>query len=705
MRTKTSLFKLLRYFSLTSLLTFVIVMALLWQLYHQIIAPELIGLGERQELVPLIQITEQIERHLLVGTVAILAFLYAVLFLIVRHADTIVRRQHIERKRAEEALRESQQQLEVSYQREQERRQLSETLREVSKIVSSSLEQQKVVDIILAQLEQVITYHRATVSFLEGDILTLAAGQDKMGGEIKPYSFIANKYPLNAEVLTNKRPVLVPDVTRDERWQPTSFMQEIRSFICAPLLVQDQPIGILAVGRLDHIPYTDEDAQTVFAFATQVAIAMRNAQLHAEAQERNRRLALLHEISLAINSTLDLPILLTAACQKLVENFYADHSEVLFFDDTYTYGEVIAEFPSRSAVGICIPLEGYAAIEKVIATAQPLVIDDAQRDPSLEKVWEVMRSLDIQSILIMPLIIKGRVIGSFSLDINTPQRQFEPSEIELVQTIATQLAMVIDNARLIEKERTRIEQEIETARQIQSSLLPPDVPDIPGLDIAGFSEPARQVGGDFYNYFVFDHNHLGIAVGDVSGKGMRAALMMTLSFGLLTTEVRRTITPADLITILNTELRPHTQHNKMNTALGYLTLIPSNGAAADQWDLYAANAGLIAPLVRRRDGTVEWLDVAGLPLGAVEETEYTQLHDTLFPGDLVLLSSDGIVEARNTSGEIYSFDRLATCVATAPCQNAKTIQECILDDVRAFVGEAETHDDLTMIVVMVKKSL
>jgi len=265
-----------------------------------------------------------------------------------------------------------------------------------------------------------------------------------------------------------------------------------------PLLVQDQPIGILAVGKLGDTPYTDEDTQTVFAFATQVAIAMRNAQLHAATEEHNRRLALLHEISLALNSTVELPVLLTAACQKLVENCQVDHSGVFLFDDTMKYGEVMAEFPSQQTVGMRISLDGYAAAEIVITTAQPLAIYAAQHDHTLAKIRDMIRTLHIQSTLIVPLLIKGRVIGSFTLDMTSAQRHFESSEIELMQTIATQLAMVIDNTRLIERERTHIEQEFTTARQIQSSLLPTDVPDVPGLDIAGFSEPARQVGGDFY---------------------------------------------------------------------------------------------------------------------------------------------------------------------------------------------------------------
>ncbi|PIE34621.1 hypothetical protein CSA56_07185 [candidate division KSB3 bacterium] len=439
-----------------------------------------------------------------------------------------------ERKLAEEALRKSQRQLEHLLERETKRRHLSETLRKVAKIVSSSLEQEGVVDLILGQLEHVITYHRATVSILEGAQFRLIAGRDKMGGEIDSYSFPADKYPVNAQVLIQRQPVLIPDVTDDDRWHTTQTMHGIRSFISAPLLVQDYPIGTLAVGRVDELLYTEEDAQTVFAFATQVAIAIKNAQLHEEL-------------------------------------------------------------------------------------------------------------------------------------------------------------------------RNRMRQELYMAQQIQKSLLAFELPKISGLDIAGYSKPAREVGGDFYNFSVFDENCLGFAVGDVTGKGMQAALMMSLSFGLLATEARHAITPASLMTTMNQELLSHTQQShKMNTAVGYVTLDRTGSAVNGQWHLRAANAGLIAPLIRRKNGEIEWLDVSGLPLGTVEGLEYNDLEQHVSSGDFILLTSDGIVEAMNDSGEMYGFDRLMESVASADCCNAKSMMNRVLDNINRFVDNAEVHDDLTMVVVGVQ---
>lgn len=214
--------------------------------------------------------------------------------LCIRNLNRNLRKQLAELEHAKTALDQSQQQLKEAYAREHERRLLSDTLREVAKIVSSSLEHEKVLDLILSQLEQVVVYHRVSVTLISGNQLVLVGGRNTVGSEVPSYSMPIDQYPLNAAVLAERQPVLLADVTQDDRWRSTSTTDPTRSFINAPLLVQGRPIGLLGVGRNDDIPYNEEDVQTVFAFAMQVAIALENARLVEDIRHANEELAKLN---------------------------------------------------------------------------------------------------------------------------------------------------------------------------------------------------------------------------------------------------------------------------------------------------------------------------------------------------------------------------------------------------------------------------
>ncbi|MBN1873056.1 MAG: GAF domain-containing protein [Anaerolineae bacterium] len=339
--------------------------------------------------------------------------------------------------------------LAAAYAREQRQRQLSDALRMLSQIVSSTLELEKVLKVILTQLEPVVAYHRALVLLLAEGKLTMVAGRDTDAYAIEPFTIPATHYLLNAIVLDTKLPILVPDVTQEDRWETSNAMADIQSFINAPLLVQGQPIGLLAVGKRSGKAYTSEDTEAVFSFATQVAIAVRNAQLYTEIHEHTQRLTLLHEVSTALNSSLNLTDILTAGCKELVKHFpNCDHSAILRYEAHEVLGKVVAEYPTRGAVGMCIQLKGSGYSDYVTQNYKPLAIYDAQHDPRTELAWKGLRVAGIRSSLVVPLLVKGHFIGTVSLDTLNDMHTFETTEIELAQTVATQIATAIENAEL-----------------------------------------------------------------------------------------------------------------------------------------------------------------------------------------------------------------------------------------------------------------
>ena len=212
--------------------------------------------------------------------------------------------------------------------------------------------------------------------------------------------------------------------------------------------------------------------------------------------------------------------------------------------------------------------------------------------------------------------------------------------------------------------------------------------------------PSQEVGGDFYHYLKFDDKRVGIAVGDVSGKGVSAALFMAVSVSTLQAKSPHHLRAPELLAEMNNLL--HVQmKGRMNTALLY-TMIqkqPTGGLTFS-----ASNAGLISPLLRRRgQNCCQYVDVVGLPLGVMENVKYRAYHLELYPGDLILLCSDGVVEAMNASGEIFGFDRLEQFMAG--CDNvpaAARVVELLRQEITTFAGNAEQHDDITMVVVRVE---
>lgn len=248
-----------------------------------------------------------------------------------------------------------------------------------------------------------------------------------------------------------------------------------------------------------------------------------------------------------------------------------------------------------------------------------------------------------------------------------------------------------------EQLNARLSDELITARRIQQGLLPPASPGWPAPDLACWSEAAREVGGDFYAYTRRADGRLGFAVGDVSGKGMPAALLMSTSLALLRTAVDSADSPDALLGQLDRALTTTTRATRQNCALCCVELHQSVATIA--------NAGGIAPLIRRADGSTCWVEVGGLPLGTgLNLLGYRACQVELHPGDLLLLVSDGIVEAMREDGEIFGFERFERAAAACDAPSAFVAIALLREAVAEFIGPAETHDDMTIVVLRIPYS-
>ena len=243
----------------------------------------------------------------------------------------------------------------------------------------------------------------------------------------------------------------------------------VHSLLLVPLLSRDRVIGLMA---LDHVEvgmrFGQAQINLAMTVGSQVAAAIESARLFQQLEMRAKRLALLNQVSMALASTLNLDEILRATVRGLATVFGVAQCGVVIFNEDRSTGQLMAEFPERTSTStLTIPLQGNQSIERIMATRQPMSIEDAQHDPLLSSVWDVMRQRKVESILIVPLLLRGEVVGTIGLDATSERRVFTSEEMELAQTIANQTSVAMENARLYQQ---TIEGKAETETILQGTF-------------------------------------------------------------------------------------------------------------------------------------------------------------------------------------------------------------------------------------------
>ncbi|MDQ3862161.1 MAG: SpoIIE family protein phosphatase, partial [Actinomycetota bacterium] len=243
-----------------------------------------------------------------------------------------------------------------------------------------------------------------------------------------------------------------------------------------------------------------------------------------------------------------------------------------------------------------------------------------------------------------------------------------------------------------ERERERVEQELLVARRIQQASLPKEVPTLEGWQIFPLYQPAREVGGDFYDFHFLSEGKLGLAVGDATGKGVPAALVMSTTCGMLRLAAQNYSSPGEMLRRVNEALFPYIPPNMFVTCF-YCILDPERGS------LRYANAGHDLPYLRRRGGDCQELRARGMPLGLMPGMDYEQKEIVLDAGEAALLYSDGLVEAHDPEGEMFGFPRLQELLAEHRDEE-RSLEEALLEELSSFVGEGwEQEDDITLLTL------
>jgi sigma-B regulation protein RsbU (phosphoserine phosphatase) len=483
--------------------------------------------------------------------------------------------------------------------------------------------------------------------------------------------------------------VFVPDVSQDPRY--ISIFPGVVSELAIPLVHQDRLVGVLNIEGPDPEAFTGDARTALEVLASHLAVAIENATLYRETRWYAGLLATLYEIGKETASILDLDLLLSRVAEIVKRVIDYEMFAILLVDEechelvlrkSVQFGTVKGKTRLKVTEGLC----GAAVQSK-----EPVLVGDVRSDPRY-----VALVPDTRSELVVPLLHKDRVIGVFDLESPALDR-FTEEHVKVLTPLASQVAVAVDNARLYEELRlndARIQKELRIAQVIQHGLFPEESPSGPGWEASAHFRPARELGGDLYDFYDIGEGLLGLAVGDVAGKGVPAALYGAFASGVVRARAFERRAPQDLMVRVNRTLRRRGVDGLFCT-LGY-ALFDFGGRT-----VRIANSGLPYPLRYRADtGACVPLEVGGLPLGAFGDASYDELALDLVAGDVLVFHTDGVSDARR-GHEDYGTGRLAEVVKRFAGSSAPDLGNQIVADVEEFMGDAERADDITLIVVKI----
>ena len=467
-----------------------------------------------------------------------------------------------------------------------------------------------------------------------------------------------------------------------------------------PLRSGERTVGILNVAAPDWSSFSPRALALLANVGNQMGVALERARLFdlLRARRVHEQAALL-DLSNQLLGRSDLDDLMGYLVEEVRRLLRVDASALLLpgdQPDRLIFGAASGWRVDPVASQYDVPSDAGGGPALVMRSRELLLVEDVEADNSDTCGADWLRSEGFRGHALVPLVVDSRSIGVLMIDMRQP-RLWDQDEVRFLRLMANQAAIAIEQARLHreEIERQRLEQELAVGRQIQFSMLPEGRPAVPGWAFDAFYQPARQVGGDFYDFFELpgEPGRLGIVIADVADKGVPAALMMALSRAVIRAAALEDRGPAATLRQANQLILKDSRDSLFVTAF-YAVLDTGSGR------LTFANAGHNRPLwLRVGTGEVHELAARGIALGAIEEAELEERAIDVAPGDVLVLYTDGVTEAMDAEGEPFGVERLRQIVAAHPHASPEQIISVLEGAVRDFAGGAPQSDDIALFVV------
>jgi phosphoserine phosphatase RsbU/P len=495
---------------------------------------------------------------------------------------------------------------------------------------------------------------------------------------------------ITGTAVSTGQPVRVSDTSQDPRY--INAIESVKSELAVPLIFRGKCVGVLDI-QSRHLNYFTKDQQRIVALlASRLVIAIENARLFQKVRTQAETLLVLNEVSREISSILDVEELLRRAAELVKRVIDYQIVSIMLYDEEQKV------FRHRLDVKHGQRVQGklrVAATEGIVGAAatlrEPVLVPDVTTDPRY-----LMVNPETRSELAIPMIFKGKVIGV--LDLESPQlHYFTEEHVQTLTILAANLAVSLENARLYEqvaRDEARMERDLQAAKRIQGALLRPVPAEDYGLDVAARYLSAREVCGDLYDFLRYGPQQLGIALGDVSGKGTAAALYGAVSIGIMRSLAPQKLQPAEMLRQMNQLVGERRIEGRFMTAC-FATW------QKGRQKLRVANAGQSQPLLYK-DGRCDRIELTGFPLGIFEDVTYDEWGVTLKSGDILVFHSDGIAETYNSEGQLFGNERLRKLIEQHHEITAAEMADRVLNEVDWFSQSAPLSDDRTLVVMKVK---
>jgi phosphoserine phosphatase RsbU/P len=570
-----------------------------------------------------------------------------------------------------------------------EREELLDFLLEVSAATSETLDLDRLLGRIAELVKGVIPYA----------LFAILLDDEKAGGLRIRYAIGHREEMLRSLVIplgegvtgaaaASGRPIVLGDARSDPRYIPS--VDAVRSEAAFPMIAAGKLVGVIDLQSPELNAFTEEDASILELLSSRVAAAIYNANLHQQLERQNQTLNTLTRISQRLSSILEL--------DELFENIAAEVRRIIPYD---SFSVFLADAPQgllRNFFSIRfdqrvrvdnIPL-GSGVTGAAMESRQVIRVANTMADARYIPVHP-----DIRSEIAVPLIHHDRVIGA--MDLESEKLAFFTEDHEaFLALLGPPVANAIANARLYEDIARRerdLQADLQAAWELQKLLVPTVAPRIEGLDLSFTFRPARKISGDLYQFYDRGEGRCLIAFGDVSGKGVAAALYGAMVNGLLATLAPRDTTPSRLLRTAN-HLLTRRQIEARYIALMVLAWDPAPR------EFHVANAGS-SPVLLWHAGAVSSPRLEGLPLGMFKGAQYDETVLPVSPGDVLVLNSDGITDQPDAAGDEYGFERLSNVLRRTAGRSAKAISREILEDISRFAGDTPASDDQTLLVIKV----